>query len=401
MSQQNLITESDVDTLVNLLLRSQQSRTREALCFSIGIDPKRLSFLRDSSDSDFFLLLIEYLNQIGDQKALCKLCYKELVPIFNKGIYSLFLSELAGKLNCSQELRQNHPNNEQPNSSSSSPAPSVRVSPINQPVKNKLVIGSAIFLIGLVGVNLYEQLSNSSKNSHPKPSVSQTPNPDPTATSEEYSHPKPSVSQTPNPDPTATSEEYVNYISSIYQKKLGRKPTTYERISYINLLETGVPFSSILDWISKTSSLLQEGNVISLECQGDQHTAFKWLDSRIKNNTVSLGSNNIDPQTKWKVRFISNGVIALENQGKLKVSRWLYGLTKGGSINLAPNTEGVYKGTKWRINIIGDRLVALENQGEQNDGLRWLNGKTYEASVSLAPNTDSGYTGTKWTITKQ
>ena len=177
MSQQDLLTESDIDTLINLLLRSQQSRTREALCFSIGIDPKRLSFLRDSSDSDFFLFLIRYLNEIGDQEALCKLCHKELVPIFNKGTYGLFLSELAGKLNCSQEFRQNYPNNKQPTSSSSSPAPSISVNPINQLVKNKLVIGSAIFIIGLAGFSLYNEFINL-LNGHlsTDPFINQTPN---------------------------------------------------------------------------------------------------------------------------------------------------------------------------------------------------------------------------------
>lgn len=104
MSKQNFLNESDIDTLINLLLRSQQSRTREALCFSIGIDPKRLSFLRDSSDSDFFLLLIRYLNEIGNQEALCKLCCKELVPIFHKGTYGVFLSEISEKLNCAHEF---------------------------------------------------------------------------------------------------------------------------------------------------------------------------------------------------------------------------------------------------------------------------------------------------------
>jgi hypothetical protein len=103
MFNQNFLNESDIDTLINLLLRSQQSRTREALCLSIGIDPKRLSFLRDSSDSDFFLLLIRYLNEIDNKEALCKLCCKELGPIFRKGTYSLFLSEISEKLDCNQE----------------------------------------------------------------------------------------------------------------------------------------------------------------------------------------------------------------------------------------------------------------------------------------------------------
>ncbi|MDZ8263218.1 hypothetical protein [Nostoc sp. ChiQUE01b] len=104
MSIQNFLNESDVDTLINLLLRSQQSRTREALCFSIGLDPKRLSFLRDSSDYDFFLLLIKYLNETDNQEALCKLCCQQLFPIFSKGTHRLFLSNFCEKLNCNHDL---------------------------------------------------------------------------------------------------------------------------------------------------------------------------------------------------------------------------------------------------------------------------------------------------------
>jgi hypothetical protein len=104
MSNQNFLNESEIDTLINLLLRSQQSRTREALCSSIGIDPKRLSFLRDSSDSDFFLLLIRYLNEIDDKEALCKLCCRELFPIFRKGTHGPLLTKICEKLNCNHEF---------------------------------------------------------------------------------------------------------------------------------------------------------------------------------------------------------------------------------------------------------------------------------------------------------
>lgn len=127
MFYQNFLDESDIDTLIDLLLRSQQSRAREALCFSIGIETNRLSFIRDSSDYDFFLLLIRYLNQIGDQEALCKLCCKELVPIFHQETHSHFLNYLAGKLNCSQEFRQNSPNNKQQTVPLSSSAPNISV----------------------------------------------------------------------------------------------------------------------------------------------------------------------------------------------------------------------------------------------------------------------------------
>ena len=37
MHQENFLNESDIDTLINLLLRSQQSRTREALCLSTAL----------------------------------------------------------------------------------------------------------------------------------------------------------------------------------------------------------------------------------------------------------------------------------------------------------------------------------------------------------------------------
>ncbi|KYC42241.1 hypothetical protein WA1_19875 [Scytonema hofmannii PCC 7110] len=104
MTTQFFLDETDIDTLINLLLRSQQSRTREALCYNIGIDPKRLSFIRDSSEYDFFLLLIKYLNEIGEEEALCKLCCKELFPVFSQGKYATILSEIAAKLNCDQNF---------------------------------------------------------------------------------------------------------------------------------------------------------------------------------------------------------------------------------------------------------------------------------------------------------
>lgn len=154
MQEQNVLNESDIDTLINLLLRSQQSRTREALCFSIGIDPKNLSFLRDSSDSDFFLLLIRYLNGIGNQEAICKLCCKELSPIFNKGAYRLFLNELAGKLNCNNEFREcssNIPN--QPDTSKTQSLPQ------KKSLLKYLLTGGVLILTVLTGSYFYKPSS--------------------------------------------------------------------------------------------------------------------------------------------------------------------------------------------------------------------------------------------------
>jgi hypothetical protein len=161
MSSPPFLNESDIDILIDLLVRSQQSRAREALCFSIGIDPKRLSYLKDSSDSDFFLLLIKYLNGIGDQEALCKLCCKELSPIFDKGASSLLLKDIAKKLNCSTEFRHNSPINKQETIPLSSSAPSVSLNPFNQLAKNKLITGGTILLIGLAGFSLFNPNKNS------------------------------------------------------------------------------------------------------------------------------------------------------------------------------------------------------------------------------------------------
>ncbi|MBD2773198.1 hypothetical protein [Iningainema tapete] len=373
MSTQFFLDETDIDTLINLLLRSQQSRTREALCLSIGIDPKRISFIRDSSDSDFFLLLIRYLNEIGEKEALCKLCCQELFPVFHHGKYASILTEISIKLNCNQKLSQNT-NNTQPSLISSIPTSIGNINPFIQLAQNKLVMGSAIFLIGLAGVTLFNQNSKSFNNSHP---------------------PEQSVSQNPNVSLTAHNQDMHQQISSLYQEVVRREPTSLEYKYYVDLLKRGEKLNSIRDWITNTSSLLQDGNIISMECQGKELTNFKWLSSRLNNNSVSLASNT-DASTKWKVHFIANGVVALENQGIINAPKWLDGLTHNRSVSLAPNTEGNYTGTKWRINIIGDGEVVLDNQGES----KWLNGVTHNGSVNLAPNTEE-HTGTKWKISKQ
>ena len=164
MEQQDFLNESDIDALINLLLRSQQSRTREALCFSIGIDPKRLSFLRDSSDSDFYLLLVRHLNEIGEQEALCKLCCKELFPVFHHGKYAPILSDIAARLNCHQESNQNYPNNKQPTVPSSIPTSRVSVNPFNELHKNKLIAGGVIIIFCLSGYSLYKQINTLNNN---------------------------------------------------------------------------------------------------------------------------------------------------------------------------------------------------------------------------------------------
>lgn len=137
----NYLELRDIENLVNLLLRSQQSKTREALCIRIGVEPYRLSFIRNSSDSDFILQLIEYLDRIGNKESLCKICCEELSPIFGKSeIYAPILREITVKLDCEQEFINN---------SNSTENKTTRIEKIIK-LKSKLHINRASFLISSV-----------------------------------------------------------------------------------------------------------------------------------------------------------------------------------------------------------------------------------------------------------
>ena len=98
------LEELDIDTLVELLLRSQQSRKRIALCINIGIDHNGLNFLENTSDRDFFILLIHYLNETDNNDALCKLCCKELLPLFTSQQNRNLLENIIEKLGCNQSI---------------------------------------------------------------------------------------------------------------------------------------------------------------------------------------------------------------------------------------------------------------------------------------------------------
>ncbi|OKH41823.1 hypothetical protein NIES2101_33695 [Calothrix sp. HK-06] len=90
-----------IEILTELLIRSGRAEysARKALCLKIGIEPNKLGFLRQSTDTDFALELINYLDSIDDKQALCKIC-KELEVVFKRGRYSADLENLKLKLNC-------------------------------------------------------------------------------------------------------------------------------------------------------------------------------------------------------------------------------------------------------------------------------------------------------------
>jgi hypothetical protein len=348
MSTQFFLDETDIEILTNLLLRSQQLRRREALCFRIGINPDRLSFIRDTSDYDFCLLLIQHLNQIGEQEALCKLCCKELPSIFRHVKYVSTLNEIAVKLNCNQRLGQ------QQTILSSNPPPSSSINSFIRLIQNKLVLASAIFLIGLAVFVSYNQNSKLSN---------------------------------------ANSGYESHQVSDIYKKSLKREPTPSEQKLYATRLKKKeISEDEIINSITRTSSLIQEGRIISLECQGAYKTSFRWLSSH-QNSSVTLASSR-GSSSKWKVRVIDNKFIALEAQEPVNNLKWLDGRIGDYSVGLAPQIDSQYTGTKWEVNIFDYGVIALDNQGES----KWLNGQTGNGSINLAETTEAFFTGTKWKI---
>jgi hypothetical protein len=141
------LTQDDLNALADLLVVSQKAKAREALCIKIGITYyKQLGFLYESSEDSFAINLINHLNDVGNTKAICQLCCKELEPIFQQGNRKSFLKEITGKLNCNQELRHNYPNPSTVEQlTSPTPSPS-------QSKKLNWLTGGAIFLLGLVGL---------------------------------------------------------------------------------------------------------------------------------------------------------------------------------------------------------------------------------------------------------
>ncbi len=95
------LNDSDREMLTQLLILSGRSEysARKALCIKIGVEANQLGFLRQSTDADFALELINYLHSIDNKQALCKICH-ELEIVFKTGKYFTELKNLKLKLNC-------------------------------------------------------------------------------------------------------------------------------------------------------------------------------------------------------------------------------------------------------------------------------------------------------------
>jgi hypothetical protein len=94
------LNDSDREILTELLIRSGRAEysARKALCIRIGIEANQLGFLRQSTDADFAVQLIDYLHSTDDQQALGKIC-KELEVVFKRGKYAADLESIKSKLN--------------------------------------------------------------------------------------------------------------------------------------------------------------------------------------------------------------------------------------------------------------------------------------------------------------
>ncbi|MBR8840864.1 MAG: RICIN domain-containing protein [Stigonema ocellatum SAG 48.90 = DSM 106950] len=147
------LNQDELNELAELLSFSPKVKAREALCIKIGISYyKELGFIYESSDSSFAINLISHLNEVGNTKAICLLCCKELAPIFRNGKGESLLKEIAVKLNCNQHLPDIKP----------SPVPPPD-EPKPQPKRLNLLISvGAIFLIGLAGLAGFQTHQNPS-----------------------------------------------------------------------------------------------------------------------------------------------------------------------------------------------------------------------------------------------
>jgi hypothetical protein len=97
--QRAIPNNSDREIFTELLRRSglAEYSARKALCIKIGIDPNRLAFVRESTNTDFVLQLINYLNEIGDKEALYKIL-SELEVVFKGSKYLANLENMKSKL---------------------------------------------------------------------------------------------------------------------------------------------------------------------------------------------------------------------------------------------------------------------------------------------------------------
>jgi hypothetical protein len=148
------------------------------------------------------------------------------------------------------------------------------------------------------------------------------------------------------------------------------------------------------------------GHLVALKCLGDHHDdRFLFLDGRTTDPVHPLGlapNTNDFSGTRWIADAAPSGGLFLKCAGNLDGPRYLNGHTVEGTVDLVPTNvigNGNLTGTRWTAIDNGGSSVALHCEGAiVNQQHQFLDGNTFGGTVGLAPTTNGGFTGTHWDV---
>ncbi|TBR60978.1 hypothetical protein B4U84_09160 [Westiellopsis prolifica IICB1] len=162
------LNQDDLETLVDLLLISSKVKTREALCIRLGISYYRqLGFINDLSEESFAINLINHLYEVGNTKAICQLCCKELEPIFKGGQRESILKEIVVKLNCTQDNKNDFQNSDQAQQDFNPPKVSRKFGTVITQFGKKERFGAIVIALisSFIGIFIYKNLGTTQLSS--------------------------------------------------------------------------------------------------------------------------------------------------------------------------------------------------------------------------------------------
>jgi len=144
-------------------------------------------------------------------------------------------------------------------------------------------------------------------------------------------------------------------------------------------------------------SQITDGAVVTLECQGEIQTGFKFLNGFTETGGLELSVDTNQPHTgaHWQCLENDDGTFALACAGAVQGVRYLDGRTGDGTVALVGDTLPPFSGTRWAIQEVSPDIVTIQCLGEI-DGPRFLDGRTQFKTVGLADDTNPPHSGTKW-----
>lgn len=142
-----------------------------------------------------------------------------------------------------------------------------------------------------------------------------------------------------------------------------------------------------------------DNQMVALECLGDVHTQFKFLDGRTGDGSVALAprTDGVFTGTKWLGSVRAGRFVLLECQGTVQGPRLLDGHTADNSVHLAPSAAGPFSGTLWEIVNPNNDTCNLRCLGNGDPNL-FLDGVTQNGTVKLSNSTAPPFTGTRWRV---